>query len=123
MPRTPSESEIQRAFTLWFKGEPGKIAPAGKPGVIAWHTPNGGARSAIEGKRFKESGVEPGIHDYLFLWGGLYGLEFKKPGGRLSEAQKQMHPRMIAAGMVASATVDNLDDAKETVRQWGLTRF
>lgn len=121
----PSEFDIQRAFTIWYKGErwakgplagQWKAQPHQLPGVVAWHTPNGGERrDAFEGKRIKESGGEAGIHDYLFLWGGLYGLEFKKPGGVLSQAQREMHPRLLAAGLVASAVVDNLADAKAFV--------
>lgn len=126
----PTEWEIQRAFTIWFKGEKyttgpkkgqWKVEPAKLPGVIAFHVPNGGARSgAFEGMRLKQIGVEPGVHDYLFLWGGLYGLEFKKRGGVLSPSQVRMHPLMLAAGMVASAVVDNLEDAKNFVRRHGL---
>lgn len=117
----PSEHQIQRAWVMWFGGVPGKVEAAKLPGVVFWHTPNGGARSPIEGARFKELGVQAGIPDILILWGGIFGLEFKKPGGSLSSAQIAMHPRLLAAGMVASATVDNLADARETVRKWGLT--
>ncbi len=125
-----SEFAIQRAFTIFYKGErwakgpnkgQWKVEPAALPGVISWHTPNGGHRSGVEAKRFKEMGVEAGIPDYLFLWGGLYGLEFKKPGeGKLSAAQIALHPRLTAAGMVALETVDNLSAAKDFVRRHGL---
>lgn len=126
----PSEFDIQRAFTIWFKGErwaqgpkkgEWKIEPAALPGVVAWHTPNGGKREAFEAKRLVQSGVEAGIPDYLFLWGGLYALEFKEPdGGRLSASQLRLHPLLLAAGMVALATVDNLEMAKDFVRRHGL---
>jgi hypothetical protein len=124
------EFDIQRAFTIFYKGEQWaagplkgtwKVRPAARPGVVAWHTPNGGSRSKLEGMRFKQIGVEAGLHDYFFLWGGLYGLEFKTPGGSLSSSQIQMHPRLMAAGMIASAVVDNLADAKAFVIRHGLT--
>lgn len=123
---TPSEWDIQRAFTIFYKGEhyrdgTWKVLPAARPGVVAWHTPNGGNRSAAEGARFRAIGVEPGIPDYFFLWGGLFALEFKKPGGPLSAAQLAMHPLLRAAGAVAVETVDNLAAAKEFVRRHGLT--
>lgn len=126
----PDEWRIQRAFTIYYKGElwakgprkgTWKVEPAELPGVVSWHTPNGGKREAFEAMRFKQIGVEAGIHDYLFLWGGLYGLEFKEPGGgRLGASQLRMHPRLLAAGMIASAVVDNLEMAKDFVRRHGL---
>lgn len=125
MARTPTEHDIQRAVCIWLDGNPDKngvprVMPALRPGVVYWHTPNGGGRSVVEGVRFKQAGVKAGIHDFLFLWGGLYGLEMKKPGGVLSPDQVAMHARLMAAGMVASATVDNLEDARRTLRGWGL---
>lgn len=130
----PSEWAIQRAFTIWYKGEcwaagslkgTWKVIPAQLPGVVAWHTPLGGTRNEIEGLRLKQIGAEAGIDDYLFLWGGLYGLEFKKPNGRpperqLSPVQREMHVRLLSAGMVARAVVDSLEDAKMFVRVHGL---
>jgi hypothetical protein len=126
------EFDIQRAFTIYYKGErwkkgPNKgqfkVLPAALPGVVAWHTPLGGTRrDAFEGMRLGEIGLEAGIHDYLFLWGGLYGLEFKKPGGALSSSQLAMHPRLLAAGMIASETVDNLPAAIAFVRRHGLVQ-
>lgn len=106
------------------------------PGVEFWHTPNGGERrDGFEGMRLKELGVQAGLHDVFFLrptrftegvFGLLFGLEFKKPGGpqppsrQLSKAQQAMHPRLLAAGLAASTVVDNLDDAKAFCRLHGL---
>ena len=134
---TPSEFELQRAFTIWLFGHnnsPRHLAP----NVEAWHTPNGGLRrDAFEGKRLKQIGVLAGIHDYLFLrptdfgvygvFGLLFGLEFKKPGGtqppsrHLSLAQLDVQPRLLRAGMAASCVVDNLADAREFCRKHSLT--
>lgn len=113
MARAPTEHDIQRAVCLW-------LDKALLPGVVYWHTPNGGGRSVVEGVRFKQAGVKAGIPDLLFLWGGLYGLELKKPGGSLSPAQIAMHPRLLAAGMPAVATCDSLEAARAVLRQWGL---
>lgn len=132
----PSEQDAQRAFMMWFEGvvwEHGplkgqwKSPPHKTPGVVCWHTPNSGeGRDAAQGLRLKQAGVKAGIHDLLFLWGGLYGMEWKKPGGlqppsrQLSDSQKRMHPQLMAAGMVASCVVDNLRDAKAFVIKHGL---
>ena len=68
--------------------------------------------------RFKQIGVEAGIPDYLFLWGGLLALEFKAPGGgTVLPSQLRMHPRLLGAGLVALEIVDNLEDAKSFVRK------
>ena len=127
------EFAVQRAFVLWLTGNPDRegrprVTPALAPGVEFWHTPNGGTRNAIEGKRLKELGTRAGVHDLLFLrptqfesgvWGLLFGMEWKKPGGpqpparQLSTAQQIMHPRLMRAGMAASIVVDNLADAKQ----------
>lgn len=127
MARTPDEADIQRALIIWLDGNPDakgkpRTTPALLPGVVCWHTPNGGGRSVVEGVRFKQAGVRAGIPDLLFLWGGLYGLELKRPGGVLSPAQIAMHPRLLAAGMVASETADSLEGARKVLRAWGLVR-
>jgi hypothetical protein len=134
MARTVTEWDLQHAFCLYFGGEKWaagplvgqwKVEPAQLPGVVWWHTPNGGHRDVREGVRLKQIGVLAGVHDLLFLWGGLYGMEWKVPDGRpaerqLSTAQRAMHPRLLRAGMVASVTVDSLESAKQAVRAWGL---
>lgn len=118
MSRAISEYDIQRALCIWLDGNPDsngvpRTTPALVPGAVYWHTPNGGHRDAREGKRLKETGVKPGIHDLLFLHDGrLYGLELKAAGGSLSPAQRIMHPRLLAAGMAASCVADNLQDAR-----------
>lgn len=133
----PSEWAIQKAFTIWYKGElwkagpnkgQWKVLPAKLPGVVAWHTPNNGKREeggALEGSWLKDIGLEAGIPDYLFLWGGLFAIEFKKPNGnpaetQLHKSQKHMHPLLRAAGIAGLVTVDSLDDAKAAVTKWGL---
>jgi hypothetical protein len=119
MPPIPDEYQLQRAFYQWLIGWPNHNGiptkpPALLPGVECWHTPNGGTRSnAFEGKRLKDIGVRAGIPDLLFLAKGkLYGMEWKKPGGVLSPAQREMHPRLLSAGMVAVITVESLQAAR-----------
>lgn len=132
-PRKPDEDQIQRALVGWLDGWPDSrtpTTPALRPGVVCWHTPNGGQRSAAEGKLFKQMGVRAGIHDLLFLarfegapHGLLFGLELKDDDGRLSKAQLAMHPRLLAAGMYASAVVYTLDEAKAQLIAWRLTIY
>lgn len=111
-----SEFELQRAVAI-------HLTAHAAPGVVWWHTPNGGRRNAWEGGRFKALGVKPGVHDLLFLkTGGLYGLELKKPGeGVTSADQHAMHAAMLAAGMIASTVCDDLMEAKIWLRRYLLT--
>lgn len=116
----PSEWDMQAALCGWLDGWPDrsgkpKYQPALAPGVVYFHVPNGGDRNAFEAKRLKQSGVKAGVPDLMFLaYQRFYCLELKEPcgKGRLSPAQQLMHPRLIAAGATALATLDNLADAR-----------
>jgi hypothetical protein len=120
------EHHIQRALVLWLDGNPDangipRVTPALLPGVVYWHTPNSGeGRDAFQGKMLKQQGVKAGVPDLVFLWGGLYGLELKKPGGVLSKSQRAMHPRLLAAGAIAVATCDSLEAARAQLKTWGI---
>jgi hypothetical protein len=127
----PNEWAIQRALWIWFAGKrypkrhlragEWQIVPAALPDVIGWHTPNGGARSAVEGARFQEIGVVPGIFDLTFLRASrFYILELKDETGRLSPAQLTMWARYEAAGAAGIAWANSLEGAKTQIRTWGL---
>ena len=119
MARAPLEHDLQRAFIIWARGHR-NLPPALLPGVICWSVPNGGTRDGFEAKRLKEEGILAGIPDVHLLWGALHMLEFKTATGRLSPAQIDLHPRLVAAG-ARVATAYSLDEAKQIVRAWGLT--
>lgn len=64
--------------------------------------PNGDLRHPRVAVRLKNEGVKAGVPD-LFLAvarGGYHGLfiEMKKPGGRVSQKQREWHDRLRAAG-------------------------
>ena len=46
------------------------IGAHGAPGLVAWHTPNGGKRNAVEAARFKAMGVRPGVSDLVAVHQG-----------------------------------------------------
>lgn len=92
------------------------------PGVVAWHVPNGGSRTAAEAGRFKAEGVVPGIPDINILWAGhFYGLELKADKGRLSPAQRDMHEKLQSAGATV-AVAYGLDAAIAQLEAWGVLR-
>lgn len=92
------------------------------PGAIAWHTPNGGSRNAVEAAKFKGQGVKPGIPDVVILaFGRLFGLELKTEDGKLTKAQREMLERLAAAG-ATTAVAYGLDAALQQLEAWGLLR-
>ncbi len=93
-----------------------------KPGVLAWHVPNGGSRSKAEAGRFKAEGVVPGIPDVNILFEGrFYGLELKALGGRVAPEQRAIHDAMTAAGGTV-AVAFGLDAAVAQLEAWGVLR-
>ena len=76
-----SEHAEQAGFLQWFRAK--------YPGILIFAIPNGGKRDIVTAKKLQMEGVVPGVPDLfvpeLRLW-----IEMKKPGGRLSEAQKSM---------------------------------
>lgn len=108
-----SEDHIQRAVILHLQYR-------SRPGVVFWHTPNGGKRNVVEAKRFVAMGVKPGIPDIMILADGqLYGLELKAAKGRVSEHQKKCLADLAEAGAITAVTY-GLDEAVERLEAWGL---
>jgi hypothetical protein len=102
--RQRPEQAIQRAIFQHLRQR-------SAPGVFAFHVPNGGARTAIEAAIFKGLGVVPGTPDVIAIKGGVtHALELKAPGGRLSDAQRDCHERLRAAGAIVG-TATGLDEA------------
>jgi hypothetical protein len=81
-------------------------------------------RSRIGGAIEKAMGLTAGLPD-LALYGNLDGspftgfLEVKTAKGRVSEAQRDMHDRLMDANFKV-AVVRSVDDAIATIKKWGL---
>ena len=76
-----SEHAHQAGFVQWFRAK--------YPGTLIMAIPNGGKRDIATAKKLQMEGVTPGVPD-LFVPAWSLWIEMKKPGGRLSEAQKNM---------------------------------
>ena len=76
-----SEHAEQAGFVTWFRTK--------YPGTLILAIPNGGKRDIVTAKKLQMEGVTPGVPD-LFIPAWSLWIEMKKPGGRLSEAQKDM---------------------------------
>lgn len=77
-----SEDAIQSECYVWFNNNYKELRG------LLFAVPNGGARSALQGKIFKMTGVVAGVADMLFMYKGqTYCLEFKTDIGVQSEKQ------------------------------------
>lgn len=77
-----TEDAIQSESYVWFHNNYPHLR-----GCL-FSVPNGGARSALQGKIFKMTGVVAGVSDMLFMYKGTtYCFEFKNKFGAQSQAQ------------------------------------
>jgi hypothetical protein len=78
------------------------------PGVVWWHTPNGGGRSAREGAVFKRMGVVAGVPDLALIGAGgrLILVELKARGGRVRESQRKFMARAEEEGALCFVVRD-----------------
>jgi hypothetical protein len=111
--RRHPEQDLQRALC-------GYLEATLMPPAVFWHTPNGGARSRVEGAIFKGLGVKAGFPDIALLYDSqLYLLELKAPSGRLSDPQREMIERLIRAGARVGIAY-SLEQAIGKIQGWGL---
>lgn len=110
-----AEDRIQKAVVQF-------LALNARPGVVYWHTPNGGSRNPIEAKKLKGMGVRAGMPDIMLLADGkLYALELKTEKGRVSPRQLDVLDDLIDAG-AETAVAFGLRDAIEALQRWRLLR-
>lgn len=115
MKRNRIEDQIQRAVVQHLRER-------GSPGIVFWHTPNGGYRRKSEAAILKSLGVRAGVPDIICVHNSrIFGLELKAPGGRQSESQMQFASDLNAAGGFC-CTVEGLDRAIKVLETWGLLR-
>lgn len=90
----PDQPEYRLCCKLWDL-----IQWAKKPGLHAFHVPNGGKRSAVSGAKLTRIGQTAGEPDYVLLYAGkAYGMEVKAEGGTSSEEQEAIRAAWKAAG-------------------------
>jgi len=94
------------------------------PDAIYHHSPNeldmAGPEAARQVAKARKLGTKPGWLDIEIIWQGrAYFLEIKNPNGRLSDAQRELHPKLIRAG-AAVAVVRSVTEAEATLKSWGL---
>jgi len=96
-----AEQQIQRAVFQHIRAR-------GVPGLFAFHCPNGGYRTRLEGAVLKGMGVVAGVPDIILIdRAKVYGLELKVDGNK-------------RGATVAHAV--GLDAALGQLEVWGLLR-
>jgi hypothetical protein len=92
--------------------------------AIYHHSPNeldmAGPEAARQIAKARKLGTKAGWTDIEIVWQGrFYGIEVKAPGGRLSQAQADIHAAMRRAGAEV-AIVSSVTEMREVLNQWGL---
>ena len=113
--RTNPERHIQRAVL-------GHLKARAYPGVVYWHSPNGGKRNLREAVNLKRDGVLPGVADLCAVHDGkFFALELKSDTGRPTEAQLAFIAAVNSAGGYAG-WAQGLDRALSMLCMWGILR-
>lgn len=86
--------------------------------AMGYANANGAHKNPAARMKFKREGLKPGVPDYFFAvpsgkYHGLY-IEFKKPGGKVSEEQKDWMGRLDRAGYYVTVETD-AEKAEEIV--------
>lgn len=109
------EQRLQIACVRWFSYQYPHYA------MMLHHSPNGGYRTAAEGRIFKAMGTRAGFPDLILcVKNRHYGclmIEMKAEGGRQSEAQKEIAKICINVGNLYVVCKDFTTFAK-TVKEY-----
>ena len=109
------EGPIHKAILAWLR-------VALPRNSFVFHTPNGGARNAIAGAKLKALGTVAGIPDLcLIVLGKVYFIEVKSQDGRPAKEQIAVFGALEQAGAFV-AVARSVDEARDVVRRWGITR-
>lgn len=93
------------------------------PGVVWWHTPNGGKRGRKAAAAMWRLGARAGVPDLvLVVHGTAYGLEFKTPRGRVSADQRAFFDEAVDAG-VTIEVARSITEALSVLNSWGAVRL
>ena len=92
-------------------------------GVYVFAVPNQSNRGAVSGMKMKAEGVRSGVTDLVVMMPGgrTAFLEMKKPGGRLSDTQKQFRDRCLMTDHLW-AVAYSVTEALVYLRSWGALR-
>lgn len=112
-PAQPSEHKIQVALMDYLR-------LAARPDCYYFAVPNQSNRHIQNAVKMKAEGVRSGIADICFMLpqGRVAWLEMKKPGGSLSDTQKQFRDICTVLGH-QWGTAKSVDEALAILTKWG----
>jgi hypothetical protein len=92
-----------------------------RPGIVAYHTPNGGKRHIATAKKLKKMGTLPGVADWTFLMPGARTafLELKDEDGRQSDSQVDFQRAVEALGFTYELA-RTPQQVKDILITWGV---
>jgi hypothetical protein len=95
------------------------LAYAKRPDVYFFAVPNQSNRHISNAARMKAEGVRSGISDLIFMLpaGRVAFLEMKKPGGSLSDTQKNFRDICLALGHTWGLA-KSVDEALALLTEW-----
>ena len=109
------EEQTQVACVRWFGLQYPEYA------LLLHHSPNGGYRTAYEGKAFKRMGTRAGFPDLILLLPRgkhpFLCIEFKTDKGRQTESQKAYQQAVESVGAVY-AVCRSFDEFKTTIERY-----
>jgi len=106
-----SEDRLTQECYLWFHNEFPSLRG------LLFHVPNGGARNAREGAKFKSMGVWKGVADFLFMYQSTtIAIELKTSVGFLSKEQKAWRDKIGTQGFEYKV-VRSLEEFKNCIKE------
>jgi hypothetical protein len=99
------EHRMQAAFVKWLRLR----------NIPHFAIPNGGARSAITGRRLKDEGVSPGVPDMFIPCLKMF-IEFKTAKGRVSSEQQEWIEHLQFQGYIVHVC-RSTEDAIEAIKE------
>lgn len=110
------EGPVQKAILSYFR----QTLPHG---YLIQHTANR-PRSKVQGAKEKALGVVKGWPDLAIYGPARFGstvwfAEIKAPGGKVSDAQRDVHDRLLGLGFNVRI-LRSVEDARKAVSDWGL---
>lgn len=94
-----------------------------RPGVIFWHSANGGYRDKRTAATLKRMGVRPGVSDIVGLVPvdgahRFFAIEVKSSTGRATREQREFIEGVADIGGLA-AVVSSVDEGVRYLEEWG----
>ena len=111
------EGPVHRSIVNWLR----TVLPNG---CIVHHSANegvrGGSKGVFDGARRKAMGQVAGWPDITIVtFVGVFFIEVKAEGGKLTPAQKDLHSKLAGLGY-GVAVAKSIDDVRECLNDWGV---